>query len=76
MKALISAFALLSFVAATTVPYVAAAQTQAPPQHMVTKHSKAKKVSTHKTTKKHIAKSKKVHKTASKKKPAPTTVKG
>jgi outer membrane biosynthesis protein TonB len=42
MKALITAFALLSFVAASTIPY--AAQAQAPThQTMVKKHKKAKK---------------------------------
>jgi hypothetical protein len=51
MKALITAFALLSFVAASTVPFVAAqAQTQttqqAPKKAM--KHKKTVKKSTHK----------------------------
>jgi hypothetical protein len=51
MKALITAFALLSFVAASTVPFVAAeAQTQTTQQQ----HPKAKKVAKHhkKATKK------------------------
>jgi Ni/Co efflux regulator RcnB len=59
MKALISALALLSFVAASTLPYAAPAQ--AATTHKVT----------HKKAKKHVAKAKKTHKTVSKKKKAP-----
>jgi hypothetical protein len=53
MKALISAFALLSFVAASTIPYVAAnAQTtQSTPTKKVTKKS-TKKASAKKASKK------------------------
>jgi hypothetical protein len=81
MKALISAFALLSFVAATTVPYVAQAQNQAPTHQTMIKHSLAKKASTKKSSKKHVAKAKKTHKsmakkTASKKKMESTPAKG
>ena len=56
MKALISALALLSFVAASTIPYVAQAQTST---HQTT-HKKAKK--------KHVAKAKKSKKSVAKKK--------
>jgi Ni/Co efflux regulator RcnB len=57
MKALISALALLSFVAASTIPVAAPAQ--AATTHKVV-HKKAKK--------KHVAKAKKTHKSVSKKK--------
>jgi len=53
MKALVTAFALLSFVAATTIPYVASAATQS---EQTTKKAKkkhaTKKVAHKKTTKK------------------------
>ncbi len=63
MKALISAFALLSFVAASTIPYVTPAQAQ-------TQQTTPKKTT---KSKKHVAKAKKVHKsTAKKKKPTST----
>jgi len=54
MKALISAFALLSFVAASTIPYVAAnAQTtQSTPTKKKTTKKPVKKTSTKKSTKK------------------------
>jgi Ni/Co efflux regulator RcnB len=56
MKALITAFALLSFVAATTVPYAAQAQTQ-----------QTHKPMTKKAKKKHVASAKKSsHKTVAK----------
>lgn len=64
MKALITAFALLSFVAATTIPYAAQAQTQTPTQ---TSKPMAKKA-----PKKHAA-AKKHHKTAKKKTKSPGT---
>jgi hypothetical protein len=80
MKALISAFALLSFVAASTVPSVAQADTKTPTHHTTTKHTTHKasthKASAKKSTKKHVAKAKKTHKTASKKKPMANTAKG
>ena len=60
MKALVSAFALLAFVAATTIPYVAHAQTG-------TTHSTSKKSKSKKTTKKAVHK-KVTPKKASKKK--------
>jgi hypothetical protein len=60
MKALISALALLSFVAASTIPYVAQAQTKT---HQTTTHKKSKK--------KHIAKAKKTHKVSKKRKSTP-----
>ena len=47
MKALVTAFALLSFVAATTIPYVDSAATQT--EQPAKKGKKAKKA-THKTT--------------------------
>jgi hypothetical protein len=54
MKALISAFALLSFVAASTIPYVAAnAQTaQSTPTKNMTTKKPVKKTTTKKSTKK------------------------
>jgi hypothetical protein len=64
MKALISALALLSFVAASTIPYVAQAQTNTTHQ---TTHKKSKK--------KHVAKAKKTHKSVSKKKKTAATPK-
>jgi hypothetical protein len=61
MKALITAFALLSFVAASTIPSAAQAQTQAPTEMHKTVTKKAKK--------KHVASTKKAHhKTVAKKK--------
>jgi hypothetical protein len=60
MKALVTAFALLSFVAATTIPYVASAATQT--QHTTTKKKvkkPVKKVVAHKKV------TKKAKKTAS-----------
>ena len=63
MKALISALALLSFVAASTIPMVGEAQAAQTKTHQVT-HKKAKK--------KHVAKAKKTHKVSKKKKPATT----
>jgi hypothetical protein len=78
MKALITAFALLSFIAASTVPYVAQAQTspttpttttqQTTPHKAKTKKHTAKK----KTTKKTVAKNKKKKTTT----PASTMSKG
>jgi hypothetical protein len=62
MKALVTAFALLSFVAASTIPYVASA---AETQSSTTTHKKTHKVA-HK--KKHVKKA--AHKKTSKKKPA------
>jgi hypothetical protein len=59
MKALISAFALLSFVAATTVPYVAHAQTN---------QTETTKPAPKKVKKKHKTASKKSHKKVAKKK--------
>jgi hypothetical protein len=53
MKALVSAFALLSFVAATTIPYVAHAQTQT--THSTPKKSNAKKKPTKKASHKKTA---------------------
>jgi hypothetical protein len=53
MKALVTAFALLSFVAATTIPYVASAATQSAhptTKKVVKKKHPAKKASTKKTT--------------------------
>jgi len=61
MKALLTAFALLSFVAASTVPYVAnAAQAQSTPVHKK-KHKVAHKKKTHvkKAASHHKAKPKK-----------------
>ena len=53
MKALLTAFALLSFVAATTVPYVAQAATattdQTAPKKKTTKKKAVKKTSAKKT---------------------------
>ena len=62
MKALITAFALLSFVAASTVPYAAQAQTQTEMHKSITKKAK----------KKHVASAKKHHKTMAKKKRTPS----
>jgi hypothetical protein len=62
MKALITAFALLSFVAASTIPYTAQAQAQSTQQVHKT---------THKAKKKH-ASAKKHHKTVAKKKKSPS----
>jgi hypothetical protein len=52
MKALVTAFALLSFVAATTIPYVASAATQSEQtkKKVAKKKHPAKKVSAHKKT--------------------------
>jgi hypothetical protein len=64
MKALVTAFALLSFVAATTIPYAASAQTSAPTTH------------THKMThakKKHVKKVSTTHKKTTKKTKKPAT---
>jgi Ni/Co efflux regulator RcnB len=63
MKALVTAFALLSFVAATTIPYVASAATQTEQ----TTPKKAKKTS----TKKHVKKAS-THKKTTKKAPKKT----
>lgn len=52
MKALISAFALLSFVGAATIPYVAQAQTE---QTAPKKHHKSHKTASHKHHKKTAA---------------------
>ncbi len=63
MKALVTAFALLSFVAATTIPYVAHAATtteQTTPKKKAKKKPVKKATSTKKSTKKKT------------KKPAPT----
>jgi hypothetical protein len=60
MKALVTAFALLSFVAATTIPYVASAATQTE-QGTKKKAHKASKKSTKK------ASTKKSHKKSTKK---------
>lgn len=56
MKALITAFALLSFVAATTIPYVAHAQTST---EQTTKKKTAKKATHKKVAHKKAAKKKK-----------------
>ena len=66
MKALISAFALLAFVGASTVPYVAHAQgsTSAPTTTTTAKKAPAKKSAAKKSTKK---------KTATKKTSKPST---
>jgi len=57
MKALISAFALLAFVGASTVPYVAHAQGQTTaPTTTTTKKAPAKKSSAKKTAKKKTSK--------------------
>ena len=57
MKALISAFALLAFVGASTVPYVAHAQGQTnAPTATTTKKAPAKKSSAKKTAKKKTSK--------------------
>jgi Ni/Co efflux regulator RcnB len=56
MKALITAFALLSFVAASTVPLAAQAQTQ----------TEIHKSTTKKAKKHHVASAKKHHKTVAK----------
>lgn len=58
MKALISAFALLAFVGASTVPYVAHAQTQTQqttPKKVKKKSTKGKKHASVKKTKKKAA---------------------
>lgn len=55
MKALITAFALLSFVAATTIPMVAHAQTKTE-QTTKKKHKKAKKVASKKKSGKKMKK--------------------
>ena len=68
MKALITAFALLSFVAASTVPYAAQAQTQTQTQ------SDMHKPMTKKAKKRHVASAKKAHhKTVAKKRKSPST---
>ncbi len=61
MKALISAFALLAFVAASTVPYAAEAQTMPPKHHVVKKHHVTHKKVAHKKVakKKHVASARK-----------------
>jgi hypothetical protein len=65
MKALISAFALLAFVGASTVPYVAHAQgSTSAPTTTTTKKAPAKKSAAKKSTKK---------KTATKKTSKPST---
>ena len=62
MKALISAFALLSFVAASTIPYVAQAQAQTEMQKPMPKKAKkshksaSKKTMHHKKVAKHKSK--------------------
>ncbi len=60
MKALITAFALLSFVAASTIPMVAQAQTQTeqtmPKKAKKTHKTAAKKTSAHKKKSKKVAK--------------------
>jgi hypothetical protein len=60
MKALITAFALLSFVAASTVPMMAQAQTQttqpAKPAKKKAMHKKAAKKTTHKKAAKKMKK--------------------
>jgi hypothetical protein len=61
MKALISAFALLSFVAASTIPYVAQAQAQTEMQKPMPKkakksHKTAKRTMHHKKVAKHKSK--------------------
>ncbi|HUZ75047.1 MAG TPA: hypothetical protein VMU87_18845 [Stellaceae bacterium] len=60
MKALIAAFALLSFVAASTVPFVTEAQAAPPKHHVVKKHhvvhkrmAKKKHVASHRKTSAH-----------------------
>jgi hypothetical protein len=64
MKALLTAFAMLSFLATTTIPYVVQAQTSAPTTQTAPKAAKKKaaKKSTAKkaSTKKKVAKKKKV----------------
>ena len=65
MKALVTAFALLSFVAATTIPYVAGAATT------TTDQSAPKKASTKKATKKSTKKSTKKASTKKSTKKAP-----
>ena len=52
MKALVTAFALLSFVAATTIPYVASAATQTQQTTKKKVKKPVKKVAHKKTTKK------------------------
>lgn len=64
MKALVSAFALLTFVAATTVPYVAHAQTQT--LQSTPKKAKGKKKSVKKTSHKRVSHKKRVKKAPSK----------
>ena len=67
MKALITAFALLSFVAASTIPYAAQAQTQTQTQ------TEMHKSITKKAKKKHVASAKKHrNKTMAKKKHSPS----
>ena len=68
MKALLAAFALLSFVATSTIPYVVQAQTQAPSTQTAPK--KIKKKATKKSTAKKASAKKKVVK---KKKITPST---
>ena len=63
MKALITAFALLSFVAASSIPYAAQAQTQTEMHKTMTKKAK----------KHHVASAKKHHKRIAKKKHSPST---
>jgi Ni/Co efflux regulator RcnB len=73
MKALLTAFALLSFVAASTVPYAAQAQTmqtQSPTKSKTHKKHKTSK----KSGKKHVAQAKK-HK-SKKKMPIASTARG
>lgn len=65
MKALVSAFALLTFVAATTVPYVAHAQTQT--LQSTPNKAKGKKKSVKKTSHKKVSHKKVSHKKQMKK---------
>ena len=58
MKALLTAFALLSFVAASTVPVVAQAATEKSQQHTVKKGKKKTVAAKKKGAKKHVAKKK------------------
>jgi hypothetical protein len=74
MKALISAFALLSFVAASTLP-VLPAQAQAQTTAPTTTKAPAKKAAAKKSTKKTAAKKTTKKKVASKKKKAATPAK-
>ncbi|HXQ51184.1 MAG TPA: hypothetical protein VN802_08835 [Stellaceae bacterium] len=77
MKALISAFALLSFVAASTVPYAAQAQTQAPAgdsmKSDMAKKPAAKKGKSHKAGAKSASAKKSHHKAAKKKTMSPAS---